>query len=109
VRRDAAVGIVLATGGYPGSSGAGERIGGLEKARSAGALLFHSGTRRTADGAYETDGGRVLTVVGRGVDVATAREAAERAADHVDFDGMQRRHDIAAADMAATEPVGAAW
>ena len=46
--------------------------------------------------AYGTDGGRVLTVVGRGTDLGAARDAAERAADAIAWDGMQRRHDIAA-------------
>ena len=39
----------------------------------------------------------MLTVVGRGPDLAAARAAAERAADAVTFAGLQRRHDIAAA------------
>jgi phosphoribosylamine-glycine ligase len=39
----------------------------------------------------------VLTVVGLGADLAAARVAAERAVDGIDFDGLQRRHDIAAA------------
>jgi phosphoribosylamine-glycine ligase len=38
----------------------------------------------------------VLTVVGRGPDLPQARHAAEAAADHISWDGMQRRHDIAA-------------
>ena len=37
-------------------------------------LVFHAGTRRTAAGGYETTGGRVVTVVGRGADLAAARE-----------------------------------
>ena len=42
------------------------------------------------------DGGRVLAVVGRGPDLAAARERRERAADAIRFDGLQRRHDIGA-------------
>jgi phosphoribosylamine---glycine ligase len=92
----AAVGIVLAGGAYPAASVRGDRIGGLEEAAASGALVFHAGTRRLDDGDYETNGGRIMTVVGRGSSLADARSAAERAADGISFDGLQRRHDIAA-------------
>ena len=69
-----------------------------------GALVFHAATQR-ADDAWQTAGGRVLTVVGRGNDVAAARETAERAADRISWPGMQRRHDIG---VATPEPAGAA-
>ena len=48
---------------------------------------------------------RVLTVVGRGADLATAREAAERAADRIAWPGMQRRHDIGASTPIAAGAV----
>jgi phosphoribosylamine---glycine ligase len=102
----AAVGIVLATGPYPETGGRGEPIEGLDGAREAGALVFHAGTRLAA-GTWETDGGRVLSVVGRGPDLATARDAAEGAADAITWPGMRRRHDIAA-DFTAAVAVGAA-
>jgi phosphoribosylamine--glycine ligase len=60
-----------------------------------GGLLFHSGTRRAASGGFETNGGRILTVVGRGRGLDEARQAAERAVDTISFAGAQRRHDIA--------------
>ena len=47
----ATVGIVLAAAGYPGRAERGDRIDGLDAARAAGALVFHAGTRATADGA----------------------------------------------------------
>jgi phosphoribosylamine---glycine ligase len=90
------VAIVLATRDYPAAPSAGDAITGLDAAAATGALVFHAGTRLAADGSWETDGGRVLAVVGRGGDVASAREAAERAADEVQFAGMRRRRDIAA-------------
>ena len=67
-------------------------------------MVFHAGTRRAGEGGWETDGGRVLAVVGRGPDLAAAHNAAERAAAHVRFDGAQRRHDIGADAL----PAGAA-
>ena len=101
----ATVGIVLAGGDYPAAPSRGATIKGIDAARAAGGLVFHAGTRRTADGAWETNGGRVLTVVGRGADLGQAREAAERATDAIAWPGVQRRHDIAAA-FAGT-PAGA--
>jgi len=89
----AAVGIVLAGEGYPSRSDTGHAIDGLDRAEEP-ALVFHMGTRRTEAG-WETAGGRVLTVVGRGPDIEAARGAAERAADAISWPGMQRRRDIA--------------
>ncbi len=94
---DAAVGVVLAAAGYPAEPRRGDRIEGLEDAVAQGALVFHAGTHLRADGAFETSGGRVLAVVATGVDLAAARTGAERAADAIRWDGMQRRHDIGAA------------
>jgi phosphoribosylamine--glycine ligase len=89
-----AVGIVLAAGSYPANPGRGDAIRGIEAARSLGALVFHAGTRRDGDGGFETNGGRVLTVVGRGLDLAFAQAAAETGADTISWPAMQRRHDI---------------
>jgi phosphoribosylamine---glycine ligase len=102
----AAVGIVLAAGGYPETRGAGDPIEGIGDARAAGALVFHGGTRRRDDGTWETDGGRVLTVVGRGPSLEEARAAAERGADLIRFAGARRRHDIAAADAGSLVGAG---
>jgi phosphoribosylamine--glycine ligase len=92
----AAVGVVLAAKGYPGDPRRGDPIGGLDAARAQGALVFHAGTVGRPGGGFGTNGGRVLTVVGRGPDLAAARDAAEAAADAIRWDGMQRRRDIAA-------------
>ena len=97
---DSTVAVVLAAAGYPGASAQGDLITGLERARAAGALVFHAGTYIVADDTTRTSGGRVLAVVGRGADLATARDAAELAADLVIFRGLQRRHDI------GLEPIG---
>jgi len=62
---------------------------------AAGALVFHAGSVHRPGGGFGTNGGRVLTVVGRGASLAAARQAAERVADAISWDGLQRRHDIA--------------
>jgi phosphoribosylamine--glycine ligase len=90
----ATVGIVLAGEAYPAGSSDPHQIEGIERAE-AEALVFHMGTRQTERG-WETAAGRVLTVVGRGQDLGAARDAAERAADTIQWPGMQRRHDVAA-------------
>jgi phosphoribosylamine--glycine ligase len=91
----AAVGIVLASRGYPGTPRIGQPIDGIEVAQASRALVFHGGSVGRPGGGYGTNGGRVLTVVGRGPDLPQAREAADTAADLISWDGMQRRHDIA--------------
>lgn len=90
----AAVGVVLASRGYPGAPEVGEVIHGLAAA-AADALVFHAGTA-ALDGRMVTAGGRVLTVVGVGSDVAGARTQAYHAAERVSFDGMHYRRDIGA-------------
>jgi phosphoribosylamine--glycine ligase len=92
----AAVGIVLAAKGYPGDPRRGDPIAGIEDAAAMGALVFHAGTVARPGGGFGTNGGRVLTVVHAGATIDDARAAAERAADAVTWDGMQRRRDIAA-------------
>jgi len=107
VTRDAAVGVVLASAGYPDAPLRGDEIEGLEAAAKTGALVFHAGTSRDEDGAWYTAGGRVLTVVGRGPGIEAARTAAEMAADAISWHGMQRRHDIGA-DLGEPAAVGSA-
>jgi phosphoribosylamine---glycine ligase len=98
VTRDATVGIVLAAPGYPDAPRKGDTIVGLDDAELSGALVFHAGTMHDAEaGTWRTAGGRVLTVVGRGPDLDAARAVAERAANGIHWDGLQRRHDIGAA------------
>ncbi len=99
----AAVGIVLASAGYPEAPRRGDEITGIEPLADAahavaqpGGLVFQSGTSVDGRGGLRTNGGRVLTVVGRGPDLAAARAAAEALAGAITFDGVQRRHDIAA-------------
>jgi phosphoribosylamine--glycine ligase len=88
-----AVAVVLAAQGYPGTPASGDAIAGIEEARALGANVFEAGTARR-DGQAVTAGGRVLTVVGQGPDLATAASAAYSAADGVRFPGRQMRRDI---------------
>ncbi len=84
--------VILATAGYPETSRNGDRISGIEKVSDA--RVYHSGTRLTADGAWETHGGRVLAVVAGGDTREAAVTQAHAAADLIGFDGLQRRRDI---------------
>jgi phosphoribosylamine--glycine ligase len=103
-----AVGIVLASKGYPGQPKRGDAIGGLDAAVADGALVFHAGTIGRPHGGYGTSGGRVLTVVGRGRTIEDSRETAERGAAAISWDGMQRRHDIGCDAARPAALVGAA-
>jgi phosphoribosylamine---glycine ligase len=93
---DAAVTVVLASGGYPGSYAIGLPIAGVEVAADRpGVEVFHAGTRRREDGALLTAGGRVLGVTARGRDVEEARARAYDAVGCVRFEGAHHRTDIA--------------
>ncbi len=95
----AAVGVVLASGGYPGPYQTGVPISGLDRVPED-VLVFHAGTRRGADGRIVTAGGRVLTVVGTGPDLASARERAYAGVEVITFEGAQWRRDIALREVA---------
>jgi phosphoribosylamine--glycine ligase len=93
--RHACVGVVVASGGYPGLYNTGHPIHGLD-AVDRDALVFHAGTRPGADGkTAETAGGRVLTVAALGHTVADARRKAYHNAARIHFDGAFYRRDIA--------------
>lgn len=93
---EAAVCVILASGGYPASYPKGLPIQGLEEAQAAGALVFHAGTGKNEAGKWVTNGGRVLGVVGRGSSIAEARDNAYEAANLIMFEGKHQRSDIAA-------------
>jgi len=96
---EAAVTVVLASGGYPGPYETGVPIDGLAAAGGArDATVFHSGTVER-DGRVVTAGGRVLAVTGWGPALVDARMRAYEAASHISFDGMIRRSDIAAREI----------
>ena len=86
----AALGIVLASKGYPGSYEKGHEITGLENVEGT---VYHMGTKADGD-RIVTAGGRVLFVVGRGATLAEAREAALRDVARIGCDNLFHRTDI---------------
>jgi phosphoribosylamine--glycine ligase len=93
----AAVTVVLASEGYPGTYPTGVPIDGVEVANSLdGVVVFHAGTARDENGVLVTAGGRVLAVTGTGSTIAQARDRAYRGVATIRFDGMHYRTDIAA-------------
>jgi len=101
----AAVTVVLAAEGYPGTVAKGDVIEGLDDAeRDASAYVLQAGTARSADGRLVSSGGRVLDVVGTGADLALARAAAYRALAKIGMRGGWYRGDIAGRAAAAPAP-----
>ena len=90
---DAAVGVVLAAGGYPDSYAKGKVINGLDGADCATAKVFHAGTE-LKDGEVVTNGGRVLCATALGSNVTQAQQAAYALVDRISWDGMFCRTDI---------------
>ena len=101
---EAAVCVIMASEGYPGSYPKGKIIEGLERAEAAGALIFHAGTALDAEGRFVTSGGRVLGVVGRGRDIAEARQKAYEACGMIRFEGAHFRKDIAMKALVGQKP-----
>ncbi|MBX5486164.1 Phosphoribosylamine--glycine ligase [Mycolicibacterium hassiacum DSM 44199] len=91
-RDGAAVTVVLAAENYPGKPRVGDVITGAE-----GEGILHAGTKRRDDGAIVSSGGRVLSVVGTGPDLAAARDAAYRRISAIRLPGSHFRRDIALA------------
>jgi phosphoribosylamine--glycine ligase len=97
-----AVGVVLASRGYPETSESDQPISGLADADGVqGVSVYHAGTARRGR-EIVTAGGRVLTVVGRGREFSEAIERAYRGVTCISFDGMQYRRDIGQKALHAT-------
>jgi len=84
--------LILASAGYPESSRSGDVISGIENVKNA--RVYHAGTKKNADGQWETNGGRVLAVVAGGEDRLSAVESAYAELAKITFDGAQKRNDI---------------
>jgi phosphoribosylamine--glycine ligase len=89
----AALGVVLAAGGYPDSYEKGAVISGLDDVDSETQKVFHAGTAIIGDDVV-TSGGRVLCVVGLGDTVAAAASEAYKAADKIGWKDVYLRRDI---------------
>jgi len=89
----AAVGVVLAAGGYPGDYPKGDVISGLPMDDGDDAKVFHAGTAES-NGRVVTSGGRVLCATALGESVTAAQQAAYRLARQITWDGVYFRDDI---------------
>ena len=90
----AALGVVLAAGGYPDTVRTGDVIQGLDDAAKMPGKVFHAGTSLDEAGSVVTNGGRVLCAVGLGTNVREAKSQAYELADVIHWSGMQYRRDI---------------
>jgi len=89
----AALGVVMAAGGYPASYARGNPISGLDDCAAGTVKVFHAGTAMQGNEVV-TSGGRVLCVVGLGDSVSSAGEEAYDCVDAIDWDGAYYRRDI---------------
>ena len=89
----AALGVVLASRGYPASASKGDVISGLENDFPEGTKVFHAGTTQQEEDVL-TAGGRVLCVTALGETVSQAQQSAYEAVAKINWDGMFYRKDI---------------
>ena len=89
----AALGVVLASGGYPASARKGDVITGLDHEFPVGTKVFHAGTKYDGEHVV-TNGGRVICVTSLGESVQAAQGNAYRAVDNITWEGMFFRKDI---------------
>ncbi|EZP56164.1 Phosphoribosylamine--glycine ligase [Sphingomonas sp. RIT328] len=90
-RDEAAMTVVIAAAGYPGTPAPGGAIRGIDAAEATGAIVFQAGTRQDGD-RLVASGGRVLAVTATGTDIRAARDAAYHGVAAIDYaDGFHRR------------------
>ena len=94
---DACVGVVMTSGGYPGSYKTGLPVMGLDEL-DKDIMVFHAGTKAGPNGEVLTSGGRVLTVVATGKTASEAREKVYLNITRLHFEGCHYRNDIARAE-----------
>ena len=88
------VGVVMVSGGYPGEFQTGFEISGLDEDGPEHTMVFQAGTKLGPGGTSLTAGGRVLTVVGGGDNIESAKERAYSRLERISFQGAQWRRDI---------------
>ena len=88
------VGVVMVSGGYPGGFQTGFEITGMDEDGPEHTMVFQAGTKLGPGGTSLTAGGRVLTVVGGGDSIESARERAYSRLERISFQGAQWRRDI---------------
>jgi phosphoribosylamine--glycine ligase len=91
--RRAALGVVLATAGYPAAPHTGDAISGLDDVTQEDCKVFHAATAQDGE-RIVTAGGRVLCVTALGETLRQAQRTAYAAAGRIHFEGMQYRTDI---------------
>jgi phosphoribosylamine--glycine ligase len=94
--KESCVGIVMTSNGYPGKYNTGYKIIGLENL-SKEEIIFHGGTKKFSISNQDlfTNGGRVLTVVGKAESMELARVRAYTNVANIEFEGASYRSDIA--------------
>ncbi len=97
--RKSALGVVMASDGYPGSYSTGQRIEGLDAPDGDTVKVFHAGTD-LKDGEVVTSGGRVLCVTALGETLPQARERSYGKVSEIAFEGAFCRSDIGARALA---------
>jgi phosphoribosylamine--glycine ligase len=95
-RPEHAVTVVVAARGYPGSPRTGDIIEGMSETGDD-AYVLHAGTAVDKNGSIVSSGGRALSVVATGADLAQARERAYAVVDRITLKGSIHRTDIALA------------
>jgi phosphoribosylamine--glycine ligase len=92
------VGVVLSSGGYPGTYKTGFAVN-ISRGIDKDVNIFYAGAKKTANGQIITDGGRVMTVAASGLSMREAREKVYHNLDCIEFEGKHYRSDIAAREV----------
>lgn len=92
-KNQAAICVILASGGYPGSYEKGKEITGLENVDKNATIVFHAGTKKEGNKVI-TSGGRVLGITSIGETIEEARDTAYQEVEKINFAGKQFRTDI---------------
>ena len=90
--QDTAVTVVMASAGYPGSYEKGKLMNGFEEVDNA--LVFHAGTKLNDEGGIVTNGGRVLAVTGKGLNLREAIITAYENVNKISWEAVQFSNDI---------------